>query len=152
MTAFELTGQILILVLLLVFSCIMSRYDLKTLAVPNWPYWAACVLIITVRIIFYSATVYLNLLSALILLVVYFAVRLITKNHLGTGDVYFGIFQGLCLAPQVLWICLAVETVTGAIVYFCISRSKKIKGMKMPFIPFMSLGLLTAFLIEWIWF
>ena len=149
MTAFELAGQILILILLLGFSYVMSRYDLKTLAVPDWPYWAGCILVIIVRVIFYSGSVYLNLISALVLLAVYYGIRLITKNHLGMGDVYFGIFQGLCLAPRVLWICLAVETGIGAIAYFCVRHTKKIKGMKMPFIPFMSIGLVTAFLIEW---
>lgn len=150
MTIIELIGQILILVLLLTFSFIMSLYDLKALAVPNWPYWVGCILIIIVRIIFSTATVYLNLLSAFILFDVYFAVRLITKERLGKGDVFFGIFQGLCLAPRVLWICLTVETIIGLIVFFYVSHSQKIKGMKIPFIPFMSIGLVTAFLIDWI--
>lgn len=149
MTAFELSGQILILVILLAFSFIMSRYDMRTLLIPNWPYWAGCISLIIVRIIFYSTTVYLNLISALALPAIYFIIRILTKKHLGMGDVYFGIFQGLCLEPQVIWICLAVETIIGAITYFCISLSKKIKGMKMPFVPFMSVGLVTAFLIDW---
>ncbi|MCR4900981.1 MAG: prepilin peptidase [Treponema sp.] len=147
MTNFELAGQILILVILLVFSFIMSRYDLRSLAVPNWPYFVGYILIFLVRIIFYTATVYLNLLSAFILFDLYFAVRLITKNKLGKGDVFFGLFQGLCLAPKVLWICVAVEVL--AAFFYAIIRFKTIKGIKFAFIPFMSIGLLTAFLIDW---
>ena len=150
MTTFQLTGQIILLVLLVVFSLIMSLYDIKSLAVPDWPYWIGCILIIIVRIIFYSAAIYLNLLSAFILFALYFVVRLITKKHFGTGDVYFGLFQGLCLAPQVLWICLAVEAFTGLVTFGIIYLVKKLKGIKIAFIPFMSIGLLTAFILDWL--
>lgn len=150
MPGISLPGQIIILVLLAGFSFIMSRYDLRSLEVPDWPYWASCILVIIARLVFYRQTIYHNIISALIFLFLYYFIRLITRGHLGIGDVYFGIFQGLCIGPAVIWICLAVETVTGLLAYWILYLVKKTKGIKMPFIPFMSFGLLTAFMLEWL--
>ena len=150
MTFFELAGQIVFLLILLTFSLIMSRYDIRNLAVPNWPYWTGCILLIAAGLIFHRYEIYLYLISALILASVYYLVRLVTKGHLGMGDVYFGFFQGLCLKPRVVWICLAVEAFVALIVYAVQCHRYKLKNPKMAFIPFMSLGLATAFLIDWI--
>lgn len=128
----------------------MSRYDIRTLAVPNWPYWAGCIVLIGTGLVFHRYEMYLYLFSALILAAIYYIIRILTKGHLGIGDVYFGFFQGLALRPQVIWICLVVETVTAFIVYMVQCRRYKLKNPKMAFIPFMSLGLATAFLIDWI--
>lgn len=150
MTMIEILGKVSVLIILLLFSTIMSRYDIKNLSVPNWPYWAGCIFLIIAQLIFNHQTIYLFLISALIFTGIYFLIRIITKGHLGMGDVYFGFFQGLCLRPQVIWICFTVETVTAFIVYIIYSRQSKAKNPKLAFIPFMSLGLLTAFLIDWI--
>ncbi len=150
MTALELTGQIVFLILLLIFSLIMSRYDIKTLAVPDWPYWAGCICLIGAGLIFHRFEIYLFLISALILAAIYYLARKISKDHLGMGDVYFGFFQGLCIGLRVIWVCLAVETFTGLIAFLILYLVKKEKGIKMPFIPFMSAGLLTAFILEWL--
>ena len=150
MTLFEIIGQITIFVILLLFSTIMSRYDIKRLSVPDWPYWAGCIFLIIAQLVFNHNNVYLFLISALIFGAIYYLIRLITKGHLGMGDVYFGFFQGLCLRPAFIWICLIVETLSAFIVYIWYSRQSKLKNPKIPFIPFMSLGLATAFLVDWI--
>lgn len=150
MTTFELAGQIVYLIILLTFSLIMSRYDFKTLSVPNWPYWAGCISLIAAGLIFHRYEIYLFLISALFFGALYYLIRIIVKGHLGMGDVYFGLFQGLCLRPRIIWICLTVEAVSALIVYAVICRQYKLKNPKMAFIPFMSLGLATAFLIDWI--
>lgn len=150
MTLFELIGKICVLIILLLFSIIMSRYDLRTLSVPNWPYWAGCISLLIVQIIFNRFEIYMFLISALLFAAIYYLIRLITRGHLGMGDVYFGFFQGLCLRPFAIWICLIVESLAAFIVYVIYSRGNKLKNKKMPFIPFMSLGLSTAFLISWI--
>ena len=151
MTAFELIGQIVYLFILLTFCLIMSRYDFKTFSVPNWPYWAGCILLIGAGLVFHRYEIYLFLISALIFAALYYLIRIITKGHLGIGDVYFGFFQGLCLHPRVVWICLATETFSALIIYVIACRRYKLKNPRMAFIPFMSLGLATAFLIDWIW-
>jgi len=126
----------------------MSRYDLKNLSVPNWPYFAACITLLIARLIFFHESLYLYVISALCLAGLYYLVKVLTKGHLGIGDLYFGFVQGLCLRPKAIWICLAVEVVSALIYYFCVLKNKK--GEKFAFIPFMSIGLLTAFLLDWL--
>ena len=62
MTFFELAGQIVFLLILLAFSLIMSRYDIRNLAVPNWPYWTGCILLIAAGLIFHRYEIYLYLI------------------------------------------------------------------------------------------
>ena len=139
--------QITILFLLVLWCFIMSRFDLRNLSVPNWPYFAGCISLLVARLIFSCESLYLYVISALALAGLYFLVRLVTRGHLGTGDTYFGFVQGLCLTPKALWICVAAEVL--AAFFYAIIRFKTIKGIKFAFIPFMSIGLLTAFLIDW---
>ena len=79
----------------------------------------------------------------MILGTLYFLIRKITKDKLGSADVWFGFFQGLFLQPVMLWVCLAIETVLALIV-----ENKKIGHQKFPFIPYMSAGLIAAYLIQ----
>lgn len=150
LNVFQLIGQIILLVLLVVFSLIMSVYDIRTLEIPDWPFYTSCALVTLVQGIFFRESVFLHLLGALILLVLYFLLRKITHEKLGMGDVCFGLFQGMCIGLSVIWICLAVEAVTGLITFAIINLVKKRKGIKIPFIPFMSIGLLTAFILDWL--
>lgn len=83
------------------------------------------------------------IISSMILGSIYFAIRKITKEKLGSGDVWFGFFQGLFLYPKMLWICFAIETLLA----LCI-ENKKIGYKKFPFIPYMSAGLAGTYLIQ----
>ena len=134
----------IILCFILIFSELLSVYDIKNFSVPLWGLILGTVGLVVLRIIFYINTVYLYLISAAILTLLYFIVKLITHGKLGTGDVLFGLFQGLGFRPQFIWVCLLVEAVTG-LIFFLIRRSNP---KKMPFIPFMALGLLVSFLID----
>ena len=83
------------------------------------------------------------ILSSMILGALYFLIRKITKDKLGPADVWFGFFQGLFLHPLMLWVCLAIETVLALII-----ENRKIGHNKFPFIPYMSAGLIVAYLIQ----
>lgn len=150
MTVGYIAGKIIVLVLLVVFSLIMSIHDIRTFEIPDKPFYASCFLVTLAQGIFFHQTVFWNILCGLIFVAVYFVLRWITRGQLGMGDVYFGLFQGLCIGLRVIWICLAVETFTGLIAFLILYLVKKEKGIKIPFIPFMSVGLLTAFILEWL--
>ena len=135
-------------VIILVFSIISSIYDIKFLAVPLWPCITGIILLFAARIIFNTQNCYLYFLSATLLTIIYFAVKLVTKNKLGTGDILFGVFQGLGFRPQFIWICLLCETIL-ALIFFMIKKShSQDETKKMPFIPFMASGLLIAFIVD----
>ena len=135
---------LIILGFILIFSGLLSVYDIKTLNVPLWCLFFGTVGLLALRIIFYTKNFYLYLISAALLILIYFLTKLITHGKLGTGDVLFGMFQGFGFRPQFIWICLAVEAVTG-LIFFLIRRSHT---KKMPFIPFMACGLLVSYIID----
>ncbi len=146
----SLAGKIIVLILLVVFSLIMSIHDIRSLEIPVKPFYASCFLVILAQGIFFRQAVLWNIISGLIFIALYFLLRWITRGHLGMGDVFFGLFQGFCIGPAVIWICLATETLTALAAFLIVYLVKKQKGIKMPFIPFMSVGLLTAFILEWL--
>ena len=141
---------IIILCFILIFSVLLSVYDFKNFSVPLWGLILGVAGLVVLRIIFYINTIYLYLISAAILTLIYFIIKLITHGKLGTGDILFGLFQGLGFRPQFIWVCLLVEAATGLIFflvrYYCKGNSSEPK--KMPFIPFMACGLLVSFLID----
>ena len=122
---------------------VLSIYDIRTLTVPLWCLLLGEAGLLVLRIVFYTNTVYLYLISSALLTLIYFLIKIISHGKLGTGDILFGIFQGLGFRPQFIWICLSVEAITG-LVFFLIKRNSK----KMPFIPFMVSGLLVSFFID----
>ena len=134
---------VIILCFILIISGLLSVYDIKKISVPLWGLILGTVGLLAFRIILYTNTVYLYIISAAILTLIYFLVKLITRGKLGTGDILFGLFQGLGFRPQFIWICLTVEVVAG-LIFFLIRRGSK----KLPFIPFMASGLLVSFIID----
>ena len=125
--------------IVLIISIVLSILDIKNLAVPAWPVITGCILMIAVLIVFDGTATFLYILSSAIFVLIYFIVRIVSKNKFGRGDILFGIFQGLCIHPYFIWVCLAVETLAAFIAY----RNKP--AQKLPFIPFMSAGLVAGF-------
>ena len=112
------------------------------MSVPSWPFIVSYVCVLICHSIFNFFEIYWFLISAFIFALLYFVVKKVSHDKLGVGDVYFGIFQGLCIFPQYIWICLCFEVIFAAI-YFAFKKSKKI-----AFIPFMSIGLLIAYIFN----
>lgn len=111
--------------------------------IQDYPLWSACYAAIICHLIFNREGLWIYALSGLIAGFFYYAIRIITKRKLGIGDVYFGFFQGFCL--PVIWLpaCLIIEIITALIVI-----NKKVGRVAFPFVPFMSLGLLGAYLLS----
>ena len=86
------------------------------------------------------------ILSSMICGTFYFAVRKITKNNLGPADVWFGFFQGLFLVPKMIPVCFGIEV----IVTLCVIN-KRFGKERFAFIPFMSAGLIAAYIIQLIY-
>ncbi len=113
------------------------------MAVGIYIQWTSIFCALICHIIFARHEMWIFIISSMILGALYFLIRKITKNKLGPADVWFGFFQGLFLHPVMLWVCLASETILALIV-----ENKKIGHNKFPFIPFMSAGLIAAYLIQ----
>lgn len=135
-------------IIIILLTCgILSFLDIKNQKIPLFLLIVFIGIQTLYLIFFYIKHIYLYLISAIFLFLIYFIVRLITKNKLGLGDVLFGIFQGLCLLPDSLWICLSVEVI-AAIIFYTISRFFNKKPKAFAFIPFMSAGTICTILIK----
>ena len=135
--------QIVSLVIILGFSIILSVQDIKRLEVGIYIQWASIFCALICHLVFARQQMWIFIISSMILGTIYFAIRKITKNKLGPADVWFGFFQGLFLHPVMIWVCLAIETVSA----LCI-ENQKIGYKKFPFIPYMATGLIGAWLIQ----
>ena len=129
--------------IILIFSIILSVQDIKKMAVSIYIQWASIFFALACHLIFARKEMWLYILSSMICGVFYFVVRKITKNKLGPADVWFGFFQGLFLVPEMIPLCFGIECLTALCVI-----NKRFGKEKFPFIPFMSVGLIAAFVIQ----
>ena len=134
---------IVCLIVILIFSIILSVQDIKKMTVSIYVQWASIFSVLVCHLIFNREAMWLYILSSMICGAFYFAVRKITKNKLGPADVWFGFFQGLFLIPKMLPFCLGIECFAALCVII-----KKIGRQTFPFIPFMSIGLIITFIVQ----
>ncbi len=133
--------NICLLILTFVFSLILSIQDIKERLVSNWLLLVAGVLLLGCQLWFNIRLHWLFLLSGIAAGVFYLIVRILSKNRFGIGDVYFGIIQGIVVPIEYFWLCICIQVV-AAFIYWLVFRKKK--TFRIPFIPFMSLGMLCV--------
>lgn len=136
-------NSILLLAVIVIFSVFCSIQDIKHMEVNNYSLWCACGAVFVLQIVIDYRTCWIYLLSGVLSGLLYFAVRKISKGKLGMADVYFGIFQGLCLPFFWIPICIAVEILLVLIII-----NKRLKNQKFPFIPFMASALVITFIVQ----
>ena len=131
--------SVCLLFVILFFSIVCSISDIKKRKVSNWIIFAGCFFVILINLILNRAVWWHQLISGTFCGLFYLSIRLITKGKLGTADIYFGIFQGLCLPWNLLPISFALELSAAP---FALLLKKP-----LPFIPFMSFGLIITTVI-----
>ena len=135
--------QIFSFISILIFSLILSVQDIRRLKVGVFIQWLSIFCALACHLIFARTEMWIFVLSSMIMGTFYFAVRKITKDKLGSADVWFGFFQGLFLFPKMIPICLCTEVLAS----FCI-MNKRIGHKQFAFIPFMSFGLILTFILQ----
>ena len=137
--------QLLLFSIIVIFSLILSLQDIKKMTVRIYLPWAGIIAVLVCHLIFARETMWIYILSGMLMGAFYFAVRMIARGKLGMADVWFGIFQGLFLVPKMIPVCLGVECLAA----LCFMK-KKTDRKTFPFIPFMSFGLILSFIIQFI--
>lgn len=132
--------------IILLFSLVLSIQDIKKLSVSIYIQWVSIFASLICHMIFNREGMWIYILSSMICGTFYFAVRKITKNNLGPADVWFGFFQGLFLVPKMIPVCFGIEV----IVTLCVIN-KRFGKERFAFIPFMSAGLIAAYIIQLIY-
>lgn len=128
--------------------------DFKTMEVDNVTslILMLSLIVITVILFFipsYKDWAFQKLLGAIILGSVFQLIVLLTKEKgLGQGDVRLAIISGILVGMDNLILWLYV-TIFSALIYglFLAKKKKKFKGLKIPFVPFMVLGMVVILLI-----
>ena len=134
--------KIISFIIILIFSLILSIHDFNRMSVCVYIQWLSIYSALICHLIFARETMWIYILSSMIMGCFYFAVRKITKDKLGSADVWFGSFQGLFLTPILIPICLAIESFAALIII-----NKRFGKKKFAFIPFMSFGLVASYII-----
>ena len=130
------------LIIILLFSLILSVQDIKHGEVSVYIQWVSIFCAHLCHLIFARTEMWIYIISSMLMGAFYFTVRKITREKLGPADVWFGFFQGLFLIPKMLPFCLGIECFAALCVII-----KKIGRQTFPFIPFMSLGLIITYVI-----
>ena len=131
------------LIIILLFSLILSVQDIKHGEVSVYIQWVSIFCALLCHLIFAQTEMWIYIISSMLMGAFYFTVRKITREKLGPADVWFGFFQGLFLLPQMIPVCFGIE----CIVTLCVIN-KRFGKVRFPFIPFMAVGLIVAFLIQ----
>ena len=135
--------KIISLIIILIFSIILSLQDIKRMTVGIYIQWLSIFAALSCHLIFNRQGMWIYILSSMICGLFYFVVRKITRGKLGPADVWFGFFQGLFLVPMILPLCFGIE----ALAALCVIN-KRFGKVKFPFIPFMAAGLIAAYIIQ----
>ena len=130
------------LIIILLFSLILSVQDIKHGEVSVYIQWVSIFCALLCHLIFARTEMWIYIISSMLMGAFYFTVRTITREKLGPADVWFGFFQGLFLVPMMIPLCFGIE----ALAALCV-MNKKVGRKTFPFIPFMSLGLIITYII-----
>lgn len=128
--------------------------DFKTMEVDNITslILMLSLIVITVILFFipsYKEWAFQKLLGAIILGSVFQLIVLVTKEKgLGQGDVRLAIISGVLVGMDNLvpWLYI---TIFSALIYGLVlaKKKKKFKGLKIPFVPFMVLGVVVTLVV-----
>lgn len=138
-------------------SVVCSIQDIKNQSFKVWHIVLSYFLVTNIHLVFYPDVVFMKIVSALIFCVFFLVIRILTKGKLGTGDVLFGAFEGLFLNPTSLPLCTVLSVAAAFLFVVIFTKKKQNKGdgktdvvgkTHIPFVPFMSFGLLTVFILE----
>lgn len=91
-----------------------------------------------------------HLINSVVFFLFYLFQSRFLKGKLGFGDILFAAFSGLSITYwEFLWVALIIPPISAlifALFFYIINH--KIVGVRIPFIPFMSLGLIITALLE----
>ena len=122
----------------------MSFEDIKSLKIRNFWFYLSYLFIFTFHLVFNLDSIFYYLIS-IVLMSFCLLPCFLLKNKIGKGDFLFGIFQGMCLLPKQVFLCVFFEIITVLIFVFNLVLAKKFdKNKRIPFIPFMSVGLVLS--------
>lgn len=128
---------------ILIFSVIASIQDIKKQKVWNLVIFSGIFAVLFLNLLLNHKNLPAVFLSAFVYGFFYFCVKVISKDRFGIADIYFGIFQGICLSVKILPLCVLLEVVLALVIL-----NKRLCKGGFPFIPFMAASLVICNLLQ----
>lgn len=156
----------LFLVLLILFSALsfLAYFDLKRMEVHrNVSFFLMSILLVINILLFllirdgiqiaptWKYDSYQNILGAITLGAIFQLIVLLTKEKgLGQGDVRIALIVGLLIGFNNLlsWSYISIFSALIFGTLLALMKQRKIKGLKIPFVPFMVLGVIIILLLK----
>jgi len=94
-----------------------------------------------------------NILSAVIYSLFVVLIIIISRGKMGAGDIRFAAIAGLLLTPDKLYFAVMSTYIVGSVIGIIVALIKKrFKGIPLPFIPFMGIGIFLSYIFgEMFW-
>jgi len=157
---YGLTIQTLLLCILFSIVIIITFIDIDVQLIPNELLLIGLIPVLVYIILPGLSNILVHLLGAvclsgLFLLIGYIGKILYKEDSMGMGDVKYAFVIGLLLGVKSGILAFGISFLSAAIIIFIYSITKKLKPrQKIPFGPFMSIGLFTTLIwgdrvIEW---
>jgi len=157
---YGLTIETLLLCVLFSIVIIITFIDIDVQLIPNELLIIGLIPVLIYVILPGLSNIWVHLLGAvclsgLFLLIGYIGKILYKEDSMGMGDVKYAFVIGLLLGWNSWFLAFGISFLTAAIIILIFSITKKLKSrQKIPFGPFMSIGLFTALIlgdriIEW---
>lgn len=127
---------IITLLIYIIFSLILSFYDLKTLHIPLLVLYSGLFINILLSFLFDRSDFFYHLFGMIFMFFFFFLIRVLTKGGMGYGDIQFALYCGFVSGfPNFIYAAL-FSSLLG--IFFHLIFIKK--SQKIPFIPSMMLG------------
>ena len=131
----------------IIIAFILSYQDITTYHISLLILYVASALYLLLLFILNRKTVLNSCISALFICLLFMFIRKLTKGNLGLGDIKFSFLCGLYTGfPGIIVGCL-FSSLLGILAYLVvklIKRKVNIKTLRIPFIPFLSIGCIIA--------
>lgn len=89
-----------------------------------------------------------NILSAVIYSLFVVLIIIFSRGKMGAGDIRFAVIAGLLLSPDKLYFAVMSTYIVGSIVGIVVAILKRrFKGIPLPFIPFMGIGIFLSYIL-----
>ena len=126
-----------------IFSIFIAKADIKTGAVPRLAFVFAFLFFFAFKLFLPGWNPLWESITGMLLgLLIFSIVFFVSKKKLGLADVWYSALIGMLLGPWWWYAAIGIACFTG-VIYIIFFKKRRI-----PFIPFMAVGSITASIIQ----
>jgi prepilin signal peptidase PulO-like enzyme (type II secretory pathway) len=137
-----------VLLIFLVFALPASAADIRSYRIPDLLVFPGFMTVFIFLLYSQSSVLPNRLAAALLSGLFFFIVRRFTGS-LGLGDVKFAALIGLCCGLPQACAAFLIAALAGIAFILIVRRGKQERGKPLPFAPFLSAGVIAAFVLSW---